>query len=219
MKADEGSTAMRAQKFVHSCLLVEEGDARVLLDPGTFSHGFEDLRDLTAVLVTHQHPDHLDPERIEPLMKANPQARVYADEGTAAQLAERGLDPVVARAGEHFDAGGLAVDVIGRDHAVIHPDIDVIPNVGYLLGGRVFHPGDAFTVPDRPIEVLALPAAAPWLKIAESVDYLREVGPRVAIPIHEGVASVPQMYYRLIDLLKPDDTRLLVLDDGEPVDL
>jgi L-ascorbate metabolism protein UlaG (beta-lactamase superfamily) len=210
---------VRAQKFGHACLLVDEGDARVLLDPGTFSRGFEGLRGLTAVLVTHQHPDHLDLERIVPLLTANPDARVYADEASAAKLDELGLSPVVARAGEHFDADGLAVEVIGTEHAVIHPDIPVIPNVGYLLGGRVFHPGDAFTVPDRPVEVLAVPTAAPWLKIREAVDYLREVAPRTAIPIHEAVASVPQMYYRLMEQLKPESTRLRVIDDGEPIDL
>jgi L-ascorbate metabolism protein UlaG (beta-lactamase superfamily) len=219
MGTDEGSTAMRAQKFGHSCLLIEEGDARVLLDPGTFSRGFEELRGLTAVLVTHQHPDHLDTERIVPLLAANPQARIYADEATAAQLDERGLSPVVARAGEHFDADGLAVEVIGHDHAVIHPDIPVIPNVGYLVGGRVFHPGDQLTVPEKAVEILAIPAVAPWLKISEAVDYLRAVAPRTAIPIHEAVSSVPQMYYRLLDQLGPDDTHLLVLDDGEPADL
>jgi L-ascorbate metabolism protein UlaG (beta-lactamase superfamily) len=210
---------VRAQKFGHACLLVTEGDARVLLDPGTFSRGFEELRGLTAVLVTHQHPDHLDLERIIPLLAANPDARVYADGASAAKLDELGLSPVVARAGEHFDADGLSVEVIGTEHAVIHPDIPVIPNVGYLVGGRVFHPGDAFTVPDRPVEVLAIPAAAPWLKVSESVDYLRAVAPRTAIPIHEAVAAVPQMYYRLLDQLGPEDTRLRVIDDGEPIDL
>ena len=210
---------MRAQKFGHACLLVTEGDARVLLDPGTFSRGFEELRGLTAVLVTHQHPDHLDLERIIPLLAANPDARVYADEASAAKLDELGLSPVVARAGEHFDADGLSVEVIGTEHAVIHQDIPVIPNVGYLVGGRVFHPGDAFTVPDRPVEVLAIPAAAPWLKVSESVDYLRAVAPRTAIPIHEAVAAIPQMYYRLLDQLGPEDTRLRVIDDGEPIDL
>jgi L-ascorbate metabolism protein UlaG (beta-lactamase superfamily) len=219
MGTDEGSTTVRAQKFGHSCLLIEEGDARVLVDPGTFSRGFEDLRGLTAVLVTHQHPDHLDTERIIPLLAANRNARIYADEATAARLDELGLSPVVARAGEHFDADGLAVEVIGRDHAVIHPDIPVIPNVGYLVGGRVFHPGDQLTVPDKPVEVLAIPAVAPWLKISEAVDYLRAVAPRTAIPIHEAVSAVPQMYYRLLESLGPEDTHLLVLDDGEPADL
>jgi L-ascorbate metabolism protein UlaG (beta-lactamase superfamily) len=210
---------VRVQKFGHSCLLVEEGDARVLIDPGTFSRGFEELRRLTAVLITHQHPDHLDVDRIGPLLAANPGARAYADDATAAQLGERGIDAVVARAGEHFDAGGLAVDVIGRDHAVIHPDLPVIPNVGYLVGGRIFHPGDQLTVPPRPVEVLAIPAVAPWSKISETIDYLRAVGPRVAIPVHEAVTSVPQMYHRLLVQLGPEDTRLLVLDDGEPADL
>jgi L-ascorbate metabolism protein UlaG (beta-lactamase superfamily) len=66
---------MRVTKFGHSCLLVEEGGARVLLDPGTFSEGFEGLEDLTAVCLTHQHADHLDAERLRLVLDRNPGAR------------------------------------------------------------------------------------------------------------------------------------------------
>jgi L-ascorbate metabolism protein UlaG (beta-lactamase superfamily) len=208
---------VQVQKFGHSCLLVTEDDARVLIDPGTLSRGFESLRELTAVLVTHQHGDHVDPDRLRPLLEANPQARLYADAATAAQFAD--VTPVVASEGEHFDVGGLAVEVLGRDHAVIHPDIPIVPNVGYLLGGRLFHPGDALTVPSRRIEVLAIPAAAPWMKLSETVDYLRAVAPRTAIPIHDGVSAVPEALYGHLARLGPEDTNLRVIDDGEPIDL
>jgi L-ascorbate metabolism protein UlaG (beta-lactamase superfamily) len=140
---------MRLTKYGHSCLLVEEGPARLLLDPGTLSGGFEELEGLTAVLVTHQHADHLDLQRLRTLLDRNPGARVLCDEDSAEQLAAAG-------AAEELDVGGVAVRVSGRDHAVIHPDIPVVPNVGYLVGGRLFHPGDAFTPPGRPVEVLAV---------------------------------------------------------------
>ncbi|HEY2959047.1 MAG TPA: MBL fold metallo-hydrolase [Actinomycetota bacterium] len=213
---------MRLTKFGHSCLLVEEGRARVLLDPGTFSDGFEELEGLTALFFTHQHADHLDRERLRGLLDRNRRVRVVADEGAAELLAEAGVDAEVVHDGDEFDVAGLGVHVAGRDHAIIHPDIPVIPNVGFLLGGRLFHPGDAFTLPGQPVEVLAVPAGAPWLKTAEAIDYLRALRPQVAVPVHEKVLSAVgiSLHYGQLERLGLGDAgRLLVIDDGKPVEL
>jgi L-ascorbate metabolism protein UlaG (beta-lactamase superfamily) len=213
---------MRLTKFGHSCLLVEEGGARVLLDPGSFSEGFEELDGLTAVCVTHQHGDHLDADRVRRLLDRNPGVRVVSDEGSAEALGGAGTKVEVVHDGDELDLGGLEVAVAGRDHAVIHPDIPVVPNVGYLLGGRLFHPGDAFTLPGRPVELLAVPAGAPWLKLAEAVDYLRRVAPQVAFPVHEKVLSEAgrSIHYRQLEQLGGrGGTRFQVLDDGRPLEL
>jgi L-ascorbate metabolism protein UlaG (beta-lactamase superfamily) len=212
---------MRLTKFGHSCLLVEEGGARVLLDPGSFSEGFETLEGLTAVCLTHQHVDHLDPERVQPLLDRNPGVRVVSDEGSAEALGEAGADVEVVHDGDELALGGLALRVVGRDHAAVHPEVPVVPNVGYLVGGRLFHPGDALTMPGEPVEVLAVPAGAPWLKLADAVDYLRKVGPRVAVPVHEKVLSEVGIssHYRLLEQLGGPGTAFEVLDDGRPVEL
>jgi len=212
---------MRLTKFGHSCLLVEEGGARVLLDPGSFSEGFETLEGLTGVCLTHQHIDHVDPERVRPLLGRNPGVRVVSDEGSAEALGEAGADVEVVHDGDELALGGLALRVVGRDHAAVHPEIPMVPNVGYLVGGRLFHPGDALTMPGEPVEVLAVPAGAPWLKLADAVDYLREVGPRVAVPVHEKVLSEVGIssHYRLLEQLGGPGTAFEVLDDGRPVEL
>lgn len=210
---------MQLVHYGHSCVFVETASARLLLDPGNLSSGFEQLTGLDAVLVTHQHPDHLDLERLRPLLAANPDAAVVTDLGSASQLAEAGVAHRVVEPGERVQLGGTAVDVLGGDHAVIHPDIPVIPNNGYLIEGSVLHPGDSFTPPPESVQLLLLPTGAPWLKASEAVDYLREVAPPVAIPIHQAMLAVPELYYNLFRQLAPSGTEIQVAEPGEPLEL
>lgn len=209
---------MRLTKYEHACVLIEDDAARILIDPGIYSSGFEALTGLDAVLITHQHADHVDPDRLGSLLAANPDARVYADDATASILREKGFDVAVAAEGERINVG-VDITVHGVNHAVIHPDIPIIPNVGYLVNGRFFHPGDAFTVPDVPVDVLGLPTGAPWLKLSEAVDYLRAVAPRVAVPIHEAVLARPAMHYRMFERLALDGTSVQVVDPGTTLEL
>ncbi|MCI2419651.1 MBL fold metallo-hydrolase [Saccharopolyspora sp. K220] len=206
---------MQITHFGHACVLIETESARLLIDPGTFSTDFEDLRDLDAVLITHQHVDHLDFDRLPALLSANPNARLVADPGSAPLIAEKGLSATTARAGESLELAGATINVVGGTHAVIHPDIPVVDNIGYLVDhGAFYHPGDSFFVPEQRVDVLGLPTGAPWLKLSEAVDFLRAVAPRAAVPIHEAVLAMPQMHYRMFDQLGPKDTTVDVLTRG-----
>jgi len=210
---------MRLQKLGHSCLLVESGDARLLIDPGTFSSGFDELEGLTAVLVTHQHPDHLDVGRLPALLERNPSAQVIADSGTAQILRDdHGIEAAVATGGEVFDLGAR-VEAVGEMHAQIHPDLPHVTNVGYLIDGRLLHPGDAIDVTDREVEILALPTMAPWMRMAEAIDFLRALNPAVAVPIHDGLLRSTDLFYNAFRGLGPQSTELRVLDDGSPAQL
>ncbi|MCW1957070.1 MAG: MBL fold metallo-hydrolase [Mycobacterium sp.] len=200
---------MELTHFGHSCLLADFGVGRLLFDPGTFSHGFEGITGLSAILITHQHPDHADPSRLPALVEANPQAALYADPQTAAQL---GGDWKAVHVGDELTTAGLSIRGVGGRHAVIHPEIPVIDNISYLIGdsehpAKLMHPGDALFVPGEPVEVLATPAAAPWMKISEAVDYLRAVAPRHAVPIHQGIIAPPALpifYGRLTEMCDTD---------------
>lgn len=215
--------AMQLTHFGHSCLLASfpsgtAGETTILFDPGTFSHGFEGITGLDAILITHQHPDHADTERLPALLDANPQAKLYADPQTAAQL---GAPWQAVHAGDAFTIGQLSVRGVGGTHAVIHPDLPVIDNTSYLIGdadhpARLMHPGDALFVPDEPIDVLATPAAAPWMKISEAVDYLRAVAPARAVPIHQGIIepNARGIYYGRLSEMTSTDFQVLDPERG-----
>jgi len=209
---------MQITKLGHSCLHVVDGDANILIDPGTYSAGFESLTGLTAVLITHQHPDHLDMDRLPALLAANPAAHVYADAGSAPAIADAGFPVTTVSAGNNFDVG-TSVAVYGTDHAVIHADIPPVPNAAYLISGRLLHPGDSFTLPNLPIEILALPAAAPWMALKESIDYFRAVAPEVAFPIHEKILANTEMAYLLLGKLAPAGAQWLTPNQEEPFEL
>jgi len=200
---------MQLTHFGHSCVLADFGHTTLLFDPGNFSHGFEGITGLSAIVITHQHPDHVDAARLPALLDANPGAALYADPQTAEQL---DVPCQQVHVGDELSVGDLTIRALGGRHAVIHPEIPVINNISYLVGdgehpARFMHPGDALFVPDEPIDVLATPAAAPWMRISEAVDYLRAVAPARAVPIHQGIIAPEArgIYYgRLTEMTTTD---------------
>jgi L-ascorbate metabolism protein UlaG (beta-lactamase superfamily) len=184
---------MRITHLGHACLLVEAADQRVLIDPGNFSD-VSDLRDLTAVVVTHQHPDHCDPAQVPALLRDNPRAAVLVEPQTAEVLAAEGLSGRAERmeSGRVLELGRLRVAPVGELHAVIHPYIDRIGNTGVVLSAdgepTLYHPGDALDGEPGEVDLLCVPVNAPWGKVSETVEFVRRVTPaRAVVPIHDGL--------------------------------
>jgi len=177
---------MRLTKYTHSCIRLDDGSRALVIDPGTFSETQLALSGVHAVLVTHEHADHLDAPALLAAAKADPTLRVWAPAPAAELLASLGDQVTAVGAGESFDAGGFAVSTFGRLHALIHPLIaPPVANVGYLVEGSVYHPGDSFTVPPVPVETLLIPIHAPWSKISEVIDFTVAVRPPRAFQIHD----------------------------------
>ncbi|MEU9027380.1 MBL fold metallo-hydrolase [Streptomyces sp. NPDC048383] len=180
---------MKLTKRLHSCVQLEKDGRTLVIDPGAFSEPDAGLG-ADALLVTHEHPDHFEEGRLRAALDANPAARLWAPRSVAQRLAPAYPDRVhTVGHGDAFEAAGFAVQAHGELHAVIHPDIPRVTNVGYLVDGSLFHPGDALTLPGVPVETLMIPVHAPWNKVAEVIDWVREVEPRRTIDIHDAYLS------------------------------
>ena len=179
---------MELTKHGRACVVVSDGDRRLVLDPG----GFTDpavLEGASAVLVTHEHADHVVPDRLRAALEADPALEVWTNPSVAALFEGLGSRVHAVGNGDAVTAAGFEVQVHGEWHAVIHPDLPRVRNVGFLVEGQVFHPGDAFTVPGAPVPTLLLPLHAPWSKVAELIDYVREVDADQAYAVHDGLLN------------------------------
>jgi L-ascorbate metabolism protein UlaG (beta-lactamase superfamily) len=213
---------MRLTKFGHACVRLEVGDTTVVLDPGTLTDpSAADGAD--AVLITHEHFDHFAPETLTAAATSNPALTVWAPASVVEQLSE--IEQLAGRLrtaahGQAFEVGGLDVHVYGEWHAPTH--LDPVHNVGYRVGGRVFHPGDAFTVPEDPVPVLLLPVAGPWLKSLEVLEFAEAVGATRGFAIHDGIVN--DIGLRLVDTIlaatsKRTGADYRRLDTGEHTEL
>jgi L-ascorbate metabolism protein UlaG (beta-lactamase superfamily) len=177
---------MKLTKLGHACVRLHDRGVTVLLDPGSFS-GSDLYAGADAVLVTHEHFDHLDADGLRAALRANAELQVWACPAVAAALSDLGGRVHPVSHGDRFDVGGLEVHVYGEKHAPTH--LAPVDNVGFLVAGEMFHPGDAFTVPDEPVPTLLLPTNAPWLRSVDVVEFAAQVAPERAYSIHDGLAN------------------------------
>jgi len=179
---------MELTKQGHACVVLTEDARTLVIDPGAFTDPVA-LQGASAVLITHEHPDHFEPQRLRAALDADPALEVWTNTSVASKLEGLGSRVHVVGHGDAVTVAGFDVHVHGELHAEIHPEIPRIPNVGFLVGGQVFHPGDALTVPDEPVATLLLPMHAPWSRTADLIDYVRAVHADQAFAVHDGALN------------------------------
>jgi len=181
---------MELTKHTHATVVLAKDGGSLVIDPGAYTPNSAELIAATsAVLVTHDHPDHFDAAILNAALDAQPELRVWAPAGVAGALDSHDGRVVTVAAGDTFRAAGFDVAVIGEQHAPIHHDLPRMENVGYLVDGTLLHPGDSYFVPEIAVDTLLVPTSGPWAKLEESVDFVRSVAPSRTIQIHDLMLS------------------------------
>ncbi|MFI9595519.1 MBL fold metallo-hydrolase [Nonomuraea sp. NPDC052265] len=179
---------MHLTKFGHACVRVEKDGRRLVIDPGGLTEP-QALDGADAILVTHEHFDHFSEETLRRAAEGNPALKIWTNTSVAGRLDGLGARVTPVGEGEVFAAAGFEVKVHGTWHALIHPDIPRVGNIGFLLDGALFHPGDALTVPDATVDTLLLPVHGPWSTTGQLIDYVRAVALRQSYAVHDGALN------------------------------
>lgn len=198
--------------------MIEKQGVRLLVDPGSWSEDLSELKNIDALFLSHEHQDHTDLEKIKGLVQNNPTMKIYTNSGVGKGLTENKINWTEFSSGI-IQVKDISVEAVGEKHAPIYPGYakSDIPNTGFIFADKLYYPGDSFALPNRPIEILALPICAPWAKLAETVDFAKAVKPSQYFPVHDRMLKFPGSYYKNADaLLSPDGIRLVAVENNVP---
>ena len=191
---------MKITKLGHCCLVIEVNGLRILTDPGMWTvEEHKTVKDIDVVLITHDHADHIHLESLQQIVSNNPNAKVYTNSGVGKSLSEEGILFETLEGTSKISIKDIELEAFDCDHEAIYPSIDLPQNTGYWIAKDLFYPGDSLTNPGRPVNVLALPVAGPWMTIGQGLDYAKDVRPKKCFPVHDGFVKEEmfQLYHGL----------------------
>ncbi|WP_030455294.1 MBL fold metallo-hydrolase [Herbidospora cretacea] len=203
---------MKITKYGHACVRLEKAGRAIVIDAGELTPQSEAWDGVEAALVTHEHIDHFSADNLRDV------PAIFTCEALARRIP--GLRTHAVLAGTTFSVAGFDISVVGEKHHFHHPDVPPVDNVGFLVDGEVFHPGDALTIVDAP--TLLVPGQAPWLTTPMMIEYLRASAPKRAYAIHEGLVN--EWGLKVLDgVLEMEAERAVSdyrrLETGESVDI
>lgn len=212
---------MRVTKQEHAALLIEASGKTLVVDPGVFTTALVGLDDVVAIVITHEHADHWTAEQLTRIIERNPKLKIFGPSGVAAAAAE--FDVTVVTSGDTVDVEPFTLSFFGGEHAVIHKTLPGVDNLGVLVNGTLYYPGDSFYVPEGiEVDTLAAPVGAPWLKLGDAMDFVLAVKPKRAFGIHEmtlSTAGKGMTHDRLKWATEQGGGEYFVLEPGESLDL
>lgn len=178
---------MIVQKYEHACFSLTKDNKTLIVDPGNWSDDFITPANVVAVVITHEHGDHFDHDKLQLIAAQNPNAILIAHEGITSQVTEMSVRTV--KSGEVITINPFTLSFFGGQHATVHSNYPIVSNLGVLINNSLYYPGDSFTLPNQPVDMLAVPAAAPWLKTGEAMDFCKAVNARLVFPTHDAILS------------------------------
>ena len=211
---------MKLSRLIHSCLLIEDSRANVLIDPGNFSWQDEyvqiaSLPKIDYILITHKHGDHLEPEFIKSVLESSPETIVISNREVVDELEN-----------SNIDAQTNAPDWIEMT-TLEHPDLwqgmPSCKNTVFTLWNELTVFGD-----NRQLDkvsfagTVAFPIVAPWGSLVEAINLLTEASPKRVIPVHDwhlSEAGQEWYYSRMSDALTDRGIKFLGLKPTESIDL
>jgi len=177
---------MKITKYEHACLSVDIDGRILVIDPGIYSNSFAPSSNIDAVVITHEHSDHFDSEKIVNIQSLNPNVVIFTTDKIASQIP----GAKVPNVDEKITVGGFTLQFFGHDHASIVEGVVPCDNIGVIVNDSLFYPGDSFELPPNlPLPILAVPASGPWLKVGESMKYIADTKPTKVFPTHNDLLS------------------------------
>jgi L-ascorbate metabolism protein UlaG (beta-lactamase superfamily) len=209
---------MQITKLGHCCLVLDVNGTKIVTDPGNFSTAQDTLTGITILLITHEHGDHYHVPSVAAIVKNNPDIEVVCNKAVAALIAKENIPCKVQVVGddESVTVSGILIEGFGTEHAVIYGQMGACENTGYRVAEKFYFPGDNLHAPGTAVDILALPVAGPWMKIAEAVDFAKAIKARIAFGVHDGMIT-PNFRPFVGMLLKNfvPETEYVALADGE----
>ena len=195
---------MEITKIGHCCLVIDVDGVRLMTDPGGWTSSQREVRGLAAVLITHEHPDHLHVESLKTVLVNNPQAKVITNTGVGAMLEAHSIPYQLVEDQQSTVVGEVLVEGFGSKHAPIYPGVPEVINTGYFIAEQLYYPGDSFHKPGKTVRVLALPIAGPWMRLAQALDFAKDLEPQLCFPVHDGMLDPVEWLYRHPARLLPE---------------
>ena len=178
---------MKITKQGHACLIIEEQGKTLVLDPGSYTEPLDNLTDVLAIVITHVHDDHCFEAQLDRIINKNPDVMIFGPPAVATRLANYNTTAVFH--GDHYPVGPFTIEFMGDLHAEVHRSFPLAENRGVLINDSLYYPGDSFTLPDRPVDLLAVPTSGPWLKIGEVIDFVSAIDHKKSIATHNALNS------------------------------
>ncbi len=208
---------MKIKKLGHCCLVIEVDDKRVITDPGSYTLAEQELeKNIDLIVITHEHQDHLHVDSLKKILVINPNAVIVTNTAVGKILDEANISYEKLEDGQSGVYAGVYLEAHGDKHEEIYQEFGQVQNTGYFIGKDFFYPGDAFTNPNKKVDILALPVLAPWLRIKDSIEYGLLLKPRIAFPVHDWNIKIPGIVHRTPGLvLEKNNIQFKVLEIGK----